>query len=84
MSQQKEFLCPRSKYYGEFTPEELVLNANLQEFFQSVSYLCALETGGKISTDEAYQGVKRAWKELKHSKKGLGIGKNQQPPSEEI
>ena len=80
---KEEFLHPRSRYYGEFTPEQLAFNANLQEFAQRVSYICALETGGKLSSVEAYKSVKKAWKELKSSKKGLGIGKDT-PPSSEI
>jgi hypothetical protein len=73
---EEEFLYPRSKYYGKFTPENLTFNANLQEFGQKVSYLCSLETGGKISAIEAYTGIKKAYKELKKSKKGLGIGED--------
>jgi hypothetical protein len=76
---KQEFLYPRSRYYGHFTPEHLTFNANLQEFAQRISYICGLETGGKITALEAYKMVKRAWKELKRSKKGLGI--DQEPPS---
>lgn len=80
-SSKQEFLYPRARYYGEFTPEKLAFNANLQEFGQRVSYLCSLETSGKITTLEAYKSVKQAWKELKDSKQGLGIG--EEPPSPE-
>lgn len=73
-AKKQKFLYPRSKYYGEFTPEYLTFNANLQEFAQRISYIGGLETGGKISALEAYKMVKQAWKELKRSKKGLGIG----------
>lgn len=73
---KQEFLYPYSKYYGEFSPEHLMFNANLQEFAQRVSYLCAMETGGKITADETYQGIKQAWKILKRSKKELEIGKD--------
>jgi organic radical activating enzyme len=69
MNERDEFLYPRSPYRGEFTPEKLAFNANLQEFAQRVSYVCALETNGKISTDEAYQQIKSLWKQLKRSKK---------------
>jgi hypothetical protein len=31
------FLYPRNNYYGEFKPEYVVFNANLQEFSQQVS-----------------------------------------------
>lgn len=80
MNERDEFLYPRSPYRGEFTPENLAFNANLQEFAQRVSYVCALETNGKISTEEAYQQIKSLWKQLKRSKKQLGAGDD---PSEE-
>ena len=70
------FLYPRNSYHGEVNPTNLVFNANLQEFDQKISYICALETGGKIPPETAYQKIKSLWKELKRSKKRLGIGKD--------
>jgi hypothetical protein len=70
-----EFLYPRSRYYGEFTPTNLAFDANLQEFSTKIGYICSLETSGKISPQEAYQQIKELYKTLKQSKKGLGIGK---------
>jgi hypothetical protein len=75
---KESFLNPRSRYYGEFTPENLVFNANLQEFANKVSYICNLETGGKISNAEAYHRIKALWKQLKVSKKELGIDQDSQ------
>ena len=75
--EKDEFLYPRSSYRGEFKPENLVFNANLQEFAQKVSYLCNLETNGKIPPTKAYKEIKSLWKELKKSIKKLGI-KDQQ------
>ena len=66
---KEEFLYPRGKYYGEFTPENLVFDANLQEFAQRISYICNLENNGKISPQDAYNQVKSLWKQLKQSKK---------------
>ncbi len=43
-----EFFYPRYPYRGEVKPENVVFNANLQEFAQEVNYLCNLETAGKI------------------------------------
>ncbi|MGP1382001.1 MAG: DUF7219 family protein [Thainema sp.] len=80
---KQEFLQARSQYYGEFSPEQLAFNINLQEFAHQVSYLCALETGGKIPAGEAYQGIKQAWKELKRTKKGLGIADNESSQADE-
>lgn len=71
-----DFLYPRSSYHGEIKPENLVFNSNLQEFAQRVSYICNLETGGKITSVQAYQQIKNLWKQLKRSKKQLGIGQN--------
>ena len=65
------FLTPRSRYRGEFTPENLVFNANLQEFAQRVSLLCGLETGGKLTPDEAYEQIKQLWQQLKAAKSNL-------------
>ncbi|AUT00344.1 hypothetical protein CLI64_08060 [Nostoc sp. CENA543] len=67
------FLYPRSRYYGQFKPEYLVFNANLQEFAQRVSYISNLQTNGKLSPQEAYQEIKVLWKQLKAAKKQLGI-----------
>ncbi|MEH2301505.1 MAG: hypothetical protein V7K88_21565 [Nostoc sp.] len=68
------FFYPRSRYYGQIRPECLVFNANLQEFAQKVSFISILETSGKLDPQEAYKQIKQLWKELKHSKKELGIG----------
>lgn len=64
------FLYPRSRYYGQSKPE-LVFNANLQKFAQRVSYLSALETGGKISPEQVYEQINDLWQQLKQSKKEL-------------
>jgi hypothetical protein len=66
-----EFLTPYSRYHGEFTPQHLAFNSNLQEFAHRVSLICGLETGGKISSGQAYKDIKQLWKELKASKKSL-------------
>ena len=68
-----EFLSPRSRYYGRFTPENLTFNANLQEFASRINTVCNLETGGKISPLEAYREIKRLWQQLDESYASLGI-----------
>ena len=75
MTDRDEFLYPRSRYYGEFKPEHLIFNANLQEFAQRVSVICNLQSNGKLTPEEAYAQIKTLWKQLKGSKKQLGIGK---------
>lgn len=76
MNDRSNFLYPRSRYYGSVNPENLVFNANLQEFTQRVNFICALETSGKLAPEEAYKQIKALWKQLKRSKKELGIGQN--------
>lgn len=65
------FLYPTGCYYGEFTPQNFTFNANLQQFAQQVMYLCNLEANGKIEPEDAYDKIKKSWKQLKHSKKEL-------------
>jgi hypothetical protein len=77
---KENLLYPRSSYYGEFKPEKLVFNANLQQYAQKVGYIVNLQTSGKITSEEAYRQIKALWKKLKHSKKELGI--NDQPSAE--
>jgi hypothetical protein len=78
MSKQSDFfLYQNNRYNGEFKPENLVFNSNLQEFTQKVSYICSLETAGKLTPEESYKQIKGLWKDLKRTKKQLGIG---QPP----
>lgn len=79
-SNKDNFLYPMGKYRGEFTPEQLAFNANLQEFAQRVSLVCGLETGGKISSDDAYHQIKKLWKDLKNSKKELLDQTRPDPP----
>lgn len=74
MTDKQAFLYPRSRYYGEVKPENLVFNANLQEFAQRINFIASLQTGGKLSSEESYQQIEALWKQLKKSKKQLGIG----------
>ncbi|MDJ0707706.1 MAG: hypothetical protein QNJ46_30890 [Leptolyngbyaceae cyanobacterium MO_188.B28] len=71
---KSDFLYPRSRYYGQVKPENLVFNSNLQEFAQRVGYICNLQTAGKLSPEESYEQIKSLWKQLKRSKKSLKIG----------
>ncbi len=69
--QKRQFLFPLSKYYGKFTLPNLVFDANLQEFAQKIAYVCNLETNGKISTEDAYEYIRKLWHELKASKQKI-------------
>ncbi|MEH1924723.1 DUF7219 family protein [Nostoc sp.] len=71
---KNSFLYPRDRYHGKFQPNNLVFNANLQEFSQRVSYITSLETGGKLSPEEAFSQIEALWKRLEDSKNKLGIG----------
>ncbi len=77
---KENFLYPRGRYYGQVKPENLIFNANLQEFAQKIGIITSLETSGKLSPEEAYNQVKALWKQLKRSKKELRIG--QEPPND--
>ena len=74
MTDSFDFLYPRHRYYGNHFPETLLFNAKLREFSQQVNYICGLETNGKLSPDDAYEQILELWKQLKQSKKQLGIG----------
>ncbi|WP_448534378.1 DUF7219 family protein [Parathermosynechococcus lividus] len=76
-----KFLYPTSRYHGNFTPQNLAFNANLQEFAQRVSYICGLETGGKLPPQEAYNKIKALWKQLKKSREML-LDYEPNPPDE--
>lgn len=78
---KNKFLYPRSRYYGQVKPENLVFNANLQEFAQKVGYITGLETSGKLDPGDAYKQIKALWKQLKRSKKALLIGEESQEKS---
>jgi len=70
------FVNPRHRYRGPDKPENFLFNATLQEFAQNVSYVAALQTGGKITSSESYEQIKMGWKQLKKAHKQLKIQKN--------
>lgn len=77
----EDLTLARSRYRGHVGPENLVFNANLQEFAQRVTYISCLETNGKLTPEESYQQIKYLWKQLKRSHQGLAI--RQSSPSDE-
>ncbi len=74
MSEKDEFLSPRARYQGEFTPQNLAFDSNLQEFAQQVAYICSLETAGKLTPHDAHSRIWELYEELERSHHGLGIG----------
>ncbi|MBC6479523.1 MAG: hypothetical protein GDA56_18840 [Hormoscilla sp. GM7CHS1pb] len=74
MSNISRILYSKSRYYGEVKPENLVFNANLQEFAQRVSYISSFASSGKITLDQAFSDIESLWQRLEESKKQLGVG----------
>jgi hypothetical protein len=70
---QSNLLYAFAPYHGEFTPAKLAFNANLQEFAQKVNFIVALETGGKLSTQAAYDQIAALQEVLDRSKQQLDI-----------
>lgn len=68
-----DLLYPRSRYHGQMTPSSLIFNANLQEFSQRVSFISGLETGGKITPNDAFNQIELLWEKLKQSHEQLTI-----------
>lgn len=82
MTDKDEFLYPHSRYYGQNKPEKLIFNANLQKFAQQIGYIVSLQTGGKLSSEEAYQQIEALWQQLELLNKQLRIGENPLPTDE--
>lgn len=61
------FLYPYNRFRGQFTPQNLVFNVNLQEFAKKVEYLCALHTNGKLSNEHIYRELKLLWNQLEQN-----------------
>jgi len=76
MLNNSNFLYPKSRYYGEVKPENLVFDANLQEFSQRVNYISALAGNGKIPLEVAMSEIELFWENLEKSKKELGVGEH--------
>lgn len=79
---KQNFLYPIRRYRGEFTPQNIAFDANLQEFAQRVELICALENAGKLAPNAAYDEIKGMWKSLKRSKKNL-LDNSDPPPNNE-
>jgi hypothetical protein len=71
MNIKDQFLNPLASYQGEPSLAQYMFNANLQEFANKVDLLCALQTGDKLSAEDAYAEIRALWKELKLSNKNL-------------
>ena len=65
-----------NSYKGKFTLENLLFNANLQEFMHQISDIYGLSNQGTISHKEAYTQIQVLFEALKRSKQELRIGEN--------
>lgn len=71
--EEQRLLFLMAQYKGEFSLQNLVFNANLQEFAQRVSYIHALHSENEITNSDAYYLIEQIWEELTRSKKELDI-----------
>lgn len=62
-----------SRYYGNLNPKHLLFNANLQDFVRRVELISSLQTGGKISPQEAIERIDLIWQEVKSYEEESGI-----------
>jgi hypothetical protein len=53
------------------TAEEMIFEANMEEYVRKVEIILCLEQKGTYTPLEAYNKIKEIWKELKISKKNL-------------
>jgi hypothetical protein len=67
------FLLAKSPYRGHFTPQNLIFDANLQEFTQKIAYIAGLESNGTITPTQAYQQIHQLWQQLQSSAEDLGL-----------
>jgi hypothetical protein len=65
------------RFQGEFTPQNLAFDSNLQEFAQRVAYICGLESAGKITPNDAHAQIRDLYEELARTHRGLGIGETE-------
>jgi hypothetical protein len=63
-----------AKYHGEFSPQRLVFNANLQEFAYQVNQIVIAQRQGQITTADAFEQIEQLWQILQRSRTGLGLG----------
>jgi hypothetical protein len=74
MISNEEFLNSISSYYGKPDFRPMIFYSNLQEFANKVDLICTLQTGGKLSPEEAYVEIMKLWNELKASRDNLITG----------
>lgn len=69
---KEQFLYPyRSRANSNLSPGQILFSANLQEFSQKVSLVCALESNGKLTPYETFARIQHLWTSLERSKQTL-------------
>jgi hypothetical protein len=59
-------------YRGDdWSPERLMFHQNLETFADQVGLIVGLQANGKMSQDEAYENIKKIWKNLKLTRASL-------------
>ena len=74
MSSANRFLYPYRSSARAHHPEEIIFDANLQEFAQRVSYIASLEVGGKLSQGDSFRAIEQLWQQLSASHQQLKPG----------
>lgn len=77
MTNKFEFFYPYTAYNGNFPPQQVLFNANLQKFSQRIVYTSNLAHRGKIPLEVAYAEIEQLWQQLNLSKKKLGIDREE-------
>lgn len=63
-----------TRYQGEFSPQHLAFNANLQEFTHRVNQIVSAQGQGRMTDSDALRQIEQLWQELGRSRTGLGLG----------
>lgn len=71
MTIQDESLNPLASFPEKPKLVQHLFKTNLKEFANKVDLLCDLQTGGKISAEDAYAEIRKLWKELKNVNSSL-------------
>jgi hypothetical protein len=70
-------MLPAEMSEQDTSVEKILMEANIREFGHAISLICALEVGGKITSEEAYTLIKKTWHDLKLSRKSLFEGERE-------
>lgn len=73
MDPLSEFLYAQNRCRGEQTPKNLIFNAKLQNFAQRIGFISNLQTGGKLTPEEAFSQIQALWETFEASIKVLSL-----------